>query len=254
MLLIRSLAFNVAFYLNLLVHLAAGLPTFFLPWWTVIVVAKSWARVTVWLLKVICGTRLEITGLEKIPPGPLIVASKHQSAWETIALLSLFDAPLFIFKRELLWLPFFGWMLWKGGMIPIERSAGSQALVRMTKRAREEIPNGRQLIIFPEGTRRTAGAEASYKFGVAHLYAEVGVPCLPVALNSGLFWPRRSLLRYPGTIRVEFLDIIPPHLDKQDFFQRMRSAIETASDRLYAEGKRELAARGYTRTDVRSSR
>ena len=157
----------------------------------------------------------------KSASGPLIVASKHQSAWETFALLPLFDNPPFILKRELQWIPFFGWLLVKGRMVPVDRGAGSQALVEMTERARIELARGRQLIIFPEGTRRPAGAEPRYKYGVAHLYAAAGVPCLPVALNSGVFWPRRrSLMLKPGTVVVEILDPITPGLDKDVFFKR----------------------------------
>ena len=165
-------------------------------------------------------------GVEKIPPGPLLVAGKHQSAWETFAFLTLFDNPLFILKRELQWIPLFGWYTIKGRMVAIDRRRGSRALAVMLEHARVELSHGRQLIIFPEGTRRPAGAEPRYKFGVAHVYAAVDVPCLPVALNSGLFWPRRSILRRPGTVVVEILDPIPPGLEKEAFFERLQEEIE----------------------------
>jgi 1-acyl-sn-glycerol-3-phosphate acyltransferase len=233
--LIRSLIFNALFYLNTLVWLLIGLPMFFLPYRGTIWVAKSWGRISVVLLRV-AGIKFELRGAEKIPAGALIVASKHQSAWETFALLPLFDNPVFILKRELEWIPFFGWLLIKGRMVPVNRRAGSQALVEMTERARVELGRVRQLIIFPEGTRRPAGAEPRYKYGVAHLYAAAGVPCLPVALNSGVFWPRRrSLMLKPGTVVVEILDPIMPGLDKDVFFRRLQDAIEPASARLIAE-------------------
>jgi len=236
--LIRSLIFNALFYLNTLVWLLIGVPTFFLPYRGTIWVAKSWGRVSVVLLRV-AGIKFELRGREKIPPGALIVASKHQSAWETFALLPLFDNPLFILKRELEWIPFFGWLLIKGRMVPVNRGAGSQALVEMTERARIELARSRQLIIFPEGTRRPAGAEPRYKYGVAHLYAAAGVPCLPVALNSGVFWPRRrSLMLKPGTVVVEILDPIMPGLDKDVFFKRLQDVIETATARLIAEANK----------------
>jgi 1-acyl-sn-glycerol-3-phosphate acyltransferase len=168
------------------------------------------------------------------------VAAKHHSAWETFALLSLFDDPTFIIKRELRWIPLFGWYTWKGGMVPVRRGAGSAALAEMAALARSEIRRGRQLIIFPEGTRRAPSAEPRYKIGVAHLYAEIGVPCIPVALNSGLFWRRRSFLRLPGTVRVEILDPIPPGLEMHAFFERLQDVIETATTRLIAEGEREI--------------
>jgi 1-acyl-sn-glycerol-3-phosphate acyltransferase len=237
---LRSIAFNVLFYLNTVVHLIAGLPTFFMPYRAIVEVAKSWGRVNLVLLRVVAGIDYEIRGREKIPKGPLIVASKHQSAWETFALLPLLENPLFILKRELQWIPIFGWLTIKGRMVPVHRGGGSQALHEMVERARAELADDRQLIIFPEGTRRPAGAEPRYKIGVAHLYTGEGVPCLPIALNSGLFWPRRSLLRFPGTVVAEILDPIPPGLDKDEFFARLQSDIEDATARLIAEGRAKM--------------
>jgi 1-acyl-sn-glycerol-3-phosphate acyltransferase len=237
-LIIRSITFNILFYLNTWVYLVIALPTFLMPYRAVVWVAKSWGRTNLKLLRV-AGIKLEVRGAEKIPKGALIVAAKHQSAWETFALQTLFDNPLFILKRELLWIPFFGWLLWKGRMVSINRRAGSLALADMTANACAELADNRQLIIFPEGTRRPAGAEPKYKFGVAHLYEVAGVSCLPVALNSGLFWPRRSILRYPGTVVIEILDPIPPGLNKQVFFDRLKDEMETATARLIAKEKRQ---------------
>ncbi len=234
---LRSILFNIAFYLNTVFWLIVSLPTFFMPYRAVIWIAQSWGRVNLVLVRVIAGVDCEIRGREKIPAGPLIVASKHQSAWETFALLTLFDNPLFILKRELTWIPFFGWLLIKGRMVAIDRRRGKEALAAMNERARVELGQGRQLIIFPEGTRRPAGAEPRYKFGVAHIYAAEGVPCLPVALNSGLFWPRRSILRKPGKVVVDILDPIPPGMEKDAFFARLQEEIEAASNRLIAEAR-----------------
>lgn len=250
---VRSVVFNVLFYLNLFVHLLAVLPTLLLPRRAIIEAAKWWARTNLWLLRNVCGITVEYRGLDKLPAGPLLVASKHQSLWETFALLPLFSDPAFILKRELMWIPFFGWYAWKAGMIPIDRGARSQALAAMTQYARWELDRGRQVVIFPEGTRRRPGAEPNYKYGVVHLYAETGVPCVPIALNSGLFWPRRSFRRYPGTIRVEVLDPIAPGLDKHVFFERLRRTIETATARLVAEGRGELAASGMQGPPAASS-
>jgi 1-acyl-sn-glycerol-3-phosphate acyltransferase len=235
LILIRSIAFNLLFYLNTMFWLIIALPTFFMPYRGIIAVARAWGRANLVLLRVVAGIDIDVRGAEKIPNGPIIVASKHQSAWETFALLPLFENPLFIVKRELEWLPIFGWLMIKGRMVPVNRSAGSQALVAMTERARIELADNRQLIIFPEGTRRPAGAEPRYKYGVAHLYAAAGVPCVPIALNSGLFWPRRSILRYPGTVTVEILDPIAPGLDKDVFFKRLQDGLETATARLIAD-------------------
>ncbi|HXX25178.1 MAG TPA: lysophospholipid acyltransferase family protein [Pseudolabrys sp.] len=235
--LIRSLVFQALFYLNTVFWLMVALPTFFLPYRTVLGVAKTWGRVNLVLLRV-AGVKFEMRGRDKIPSGPLIVASKHQSTWETTALMPVFDNPLFILKRELQWIPVFGWLLIKGRMVPVNRGARSQALADMTERARIELSRGRQLIIFPEGTRRPAGAEPHYKYGVAHLYAAEGVPCLPVALNSGVFWPRHSLLLRPGTVVVEILDPILPGLDKDVFFKKLQDVIEAATARLIEEANR----------------
>jgi 1-acyl-sn-glycerol-3-phosphate acyltransferase len=244
---VRSAVFNILFYLNLLVHFVIAIPTLAMPRMAIVRLAMSWGRINNWLLRICCGIRVEYRGLEKIPPGALLVASKHQSTWETFALLWLFADPAFILKRELQWIPFFGWYAMKAGMIPVDRGRGTQALAEMMERARAELARARQIVIFPEGTRRAPGAEPSYKFGVAHLYGETGMPCLPIALNSGLFWPRRAFQRYPGTIVAEILDPIPPGLSKAEFATRLQQVIETATARLIAEGERELVRNGITR-------
>jgi 1-acyl-sn-glycerol-3-phosphate acyltransferase len=236
-LIIRSVLFNVAFYANLVVWLLIALPTFFMPRHAIIAVAKAWGRSNLLLLRTICGLDADFRGLEKIPPGPLIVAAKHQSAWDTFALLWLFDDPAFIMKRELQWIPLFGWFTIKGRMIPVDRGAGSSGLIAMNDRARKELVAGRQIVIFPEGTRRPAGAEPRYKYGVVRLYSATNVPVLPIALNSGLFWRRRSILRPPGTIVVEVLDPIAPGLDEESFMARLQNEIETATARLIDEGR-----------------
>ena len=133
---LRSILFNVLFYLNLVVHLIAALPTLVLPRRAIIEVARFWARTNIWLLRLTCGIKVEFSGLSKIPAGPLLVASKHQSLWETFALLLLLPDPAYIMKRELMWIPFFGWYTWKAGMIPVDRGRGSQALAEMNARAR----------------------------------------------------------------------------------------------------------------------
>jgi 1-acyl-sn-glycerol-3-phosphate acyltransferase len=235
--LLRSLLFNALFYLNTAMWLAIALPTFFLPYRAIIAVAKAWGRCNLVLLRVVACIDYEIRGREKIPQGPLIVAAKHQSAWETFSLLHLFDNPFFIVKRELQWIPIFGWLMIKGRMVPVDRGARSKALNAMTERAGIELAKGRQLIIFPEGTRRPAGAEPRYKYGVAQLYAAESVPCVPIALNSGLFWPRRSIMLRPGTVLVEVLDPIAPGLDKDAFLERLKHEIETATARLIDEAK-----------------
>lgn len=246
MLILRSLAFNVLFYANLILWLIfAVVPSLLLPQAALRNVARAWAHSALWLLRVVAGIRCEIIGLENIPEGGLMVAAKHQSFWETFALFTLFPDPVFILKRELMRIPLFGRGLAKLRMIPVDRGARARALKDVTRRAKIELgERGRQLLIFPEGTRRPPGAPPAYKFGVAHLYAELGVPCLPVALNSGLYWPRRQVLRRPGTIRLEILPPIMPGLDKVSFQHELQERIETACNRLLAQGRAELAARG----------
>ena len=225
---------------NLILWLIILLPALLVPRRAFMHGVKAWARISLWLLRVIAGTKIEVRGKEKIPPGGLLVASKHQSMWETFALVPLFEDPTFILKRELMWIPFFGWYTWKADCVPVNRKAGTQALIKMMARAREEARDGRQILIFPEGTRRPAGAPPAYKFGVAHLYLNLGMPCLPVALNSGLYWPRRQFIRRPGTIVVDILDPIQPGQTRDVFFRKLVDEIESASDRLLAEGRAEL--------------
>jgi 1-acyl-sn-glycerol-3-phosphate acyltransferase len=210
MLIARSLVFNALFYIVITASMLAYLPLLLAPRKALVRMVQAWAHVNLWLLRVIVGTSVEFRGRERIPAGGLLVAAKHQSLWETFALLTVFDDPAFVLKRELIWLPLFGWLAAKARMVPVNRGGGSMALVAMNQRVREEAERGRQILIFPEGTRRSPGAEPAYKFGIAHLYASLDLPCLPVALNSGLYWPRRALIRRPGTIVVEFLEPIPP--------------------------------------------
>jgi 1-acyl-sn-glycerol-3-phosphate acyltransferase len=248
----RSLAFNALFYANLIVQMIVALPVLALPHRVHLAFIRSYCRTSLWLLRTICGTKVEWRGLEKIPPGACIVACKHQSAWETFALYAAFDDPTYILKRELMWIPLFGWHMRKAGLIAIDRSAGFSALSRMTARAIKELRRSRQVVIFPEGTRRPPGAEPSYKPGVAHLYAKAGAVCVPLAHNSGLFWPRRSLLRYPGTILVEALEPIAPGLDTRSFLARLQNVLEEATARLIQESQSQSQSQSQTESQNQS--
>jgi 1-acyl-sn-glycerol-3-phosphate acyltransferase len=243
---VRSIVFNIVFYATLVIWLVAALPTLVMPYRAIVSVAKWWGRYNLFLLRAICGLSAEFRGLDRLPPGACLAAAKHQSAWETFALLWMFSDPAFILKRELQWLPFYGWFSMKARMIPVDRTAGVRGLRIMYERARREFARGRQIVIFPEGTRRPPGAEPAYKHGIAQLYAATGVPCVPIALNSGLYWPRRSMIRRPGTIVVEVLDPIPPGLSRHDFMLRLQNSIETATNRLVAEGEADLARAAST--------
>jgi 1-acyl-sn-glycerol-3-phosphate acyltransferase len=198
---------------------------------------QLWARISIWLLKTICGTNMEVRGKEHIPQGQTLVAGKHQSFWETFAILPLLNDPCMVLKRELTFIPFFGWFCLKFKMIAVERSAGSQALRHLVARGKEEIARGRDIVIMPEGTRREPHAPPDYKPGAAALYVGLGVPCVPFGLNSGLFWPRRKFLRYPGTIILEFGPAIPAGLPRKEFHVTLQDRIEKISQRLVLEGQ-----------------
>ena len=237
MIVLRSIIFNLAFYVNLIVFLILGSWFFVTPRKWSIRTLQVWAGSSLWLLRVICGTDIEVRGLKNIPHGAVLVAGKHQSVWETFAILPWLDDPCMVLKKELSWIPFFGWFIFKFRMIRLERSAGASALRELMARGREELAAGRQIVIMPEGTRRAPDAPPAYKPGAAALYGALGCSCLPFALNSGLYWPRRKFLRYPGIIILEFLPLIPPGLPRKDFQERLQNDIEAATARLVSEGR-----------------
>ncbi|HUI20987.1 MAG TPA: lysophospholipid acyltransferase family protein [Methylocella sp.] len=235
MILIRSLAFQAAFYLLTTVLAVAGLPTLLMGRQKVQAYAQFWTGSTLWLLEKMCGTKVEWRGLENLPRGACIIAAKHQSTLETMALTTKGTDFSYILKRELIAIPVFGWYLKGAGQVAIDRAKRGQALPDLTRQVREAIAQGRQMIIFPEGTRKRAGAPPDYKSGVAHLYADTGAVCVPVALNTGLFWPRRSLSIHSGTVSIAFLEPIEPGLDKQSFMKLLQDRIETATTALITE-------------------
>jgi 1-acyl-sn-glycerol-3-phosphate acyltransferase len=235
----RSLLFNLLFYVTTAMFVVIGSPLLFGPRSWAMAGLRTHARFELFLLRHLVGMKLEVRGKEKLPKGACLVASKHQSAWETFGLIPIFRDPALLMKRELFWIPFHGWFSHKFEMIPVDRDKGPAALRRMLKEAKKRVEDGREIIIFPEGTRRPPGAPPDYKTGILLLYHALGVPCVPVALNSGLFWPRRSLLRLPGTVIVEILDPIPPGLPREEFLERLKTAIETASNRLLEEATKE---------------
>ena len=239
MIYLRSALFNVVFYVNLVLFLVLGSGFFFTPRKWSIRALQVWARSSLFWLKVIAGTGIEVRGLANIPQGACLVAGKHQSFWETFAILPYLDDPAVVLKKELTYIPFFGWFAHKFRMIPVERSAGTQALRALIQRAEEAISEGRQVVIMPEGTRRAPDDPPDYKPGAAAIYGKLSVPCVPFALNSGLFWPRRQFLRRPGTIVISFLEPIPPGLPRREFQSRLENAIETETAILVKEGRKQ---------------
>lgn len=232
---LRALLYVISFYIATALYLLLGSWLLLAPRSWAMAGLRAHARTSLWLLEKIVGTRMEIRGREKLPPGPCLVAAKHQSAWDTFALIPIFRDPALVMKAELMQIPVYGWFSQKFGMIPIRRETGPSALRELRREAAARIADGREVLVFPEGTRTTPGAPPDFKPGVLLLYDGLGVPCVPVALNSGLFWPRRRLERHPGTIVVEILDPIPAGVPRKEFKLRLEQAIETASLRLIAE-------------------
>ena len=186
----------------------------------------------------IAGTKSEITGMENLPEGSFILAPKHQSFWDAIAFFPYLRDPLYILKRELMWIPFFGWYIPKMRMIPVNRGRRSMALKAGGGGTKREMAHDRQLIIYPEGTRRAPGDEPAYKYGIVELYSQLGLPVVPVAHVAGLYWPRRKFLRHPGTIKARFLKPIPAGLGKDEFMRRLISETEAACDQMLVEASR----------------
>jgi 1-acyl-sn-glycerol-3-phosphate acyltransferase len=206
------------------------LPVLVLPRGATVWLARVWSRVTFWGLNVFAGIDWEIRGTP--PQGPVLVASKHMSMWDTMALYLALKSPATVLKRELLTIPFYGWFLWKATAIAIDRGGGARALRKMANAAQSVLREGRPILIFPEGTRKKPGAVPDYKPGVAGLYTMIDVACVPVALNSGRYWT--GFLKRPGTIVLEFLEPIAPGMKRGAFMALLEERIETATNRLLA--------------------
>ena len=235
MLILRSIVFSLVYYVFFVGLMIVGLPSFLFPLGVRLVVVRLWARGTVWLLNAICGLKIEFRNVHHLPKGGGIVAVKHQSFLETVALITVLGDFSYVFKKQLMTVPFFGWYLRMSGQVGVDREKGAGALPRLQKAVDEKLAAGCQVVIFPEGTRRAVGLPPAYKPGVAALCAKSNVPCTPVALNTGLFWPRHSYVRRPGTVVIEFLPPLPPGLGRREFMRALQSAIEPATDALVAK-------------------
>lgn len=177
---------------------------------------SSYARTMIWLLKVVCGIRHQVIGIENIPKEPCVVLCKHQSAWETLALQVILPPQVWVLKRELLWLPFFGWGLAMTSPIAIDRSDGKGAVRQLLKQGKERLKQGFFVVIFPEGTRIPFGQRGKYKIGGALLASSAGVPVLPMAHNAGRLWGRNAFSKYPGLITMSIGAPIATHGLKAD--------------------------------------
>ena len=236
LLVLRGLLFNALFYLWTALFCLLVLPVFpFLSPAGMRRAARFWERVTFALLRFTVGLSHEVRGREHLPPSPVIIASKHQSAWETLAFHVLVPEVAVGLKEELTRIPVFGWYLMRAGNIRIDRGAAARAIRSLVEGAKRAVASGLSVLIFPEGTRRAPGDPPDYKPGVVALYHALRLPVVPVALNSGLFWRRRGLVKRPGRIVVEFLEPIPPGLERKAFMRTLEQRIETATARLIEE-------------------
>lgn len=197
--------------------------------------AERWERGLQWLLRGIVGLDYQVRGTDHVPDDTVIFAVKHQSAWDTITAHLLVDDPAIPLKQELTKVPIFGKCLLHAGMIRLDRGHGTKALRSLIEGGKAAVARGSPIFIFPEGTRTPPGKRGRYHPGVAALYKQLGLPVVPVALNSGLYWGRRSFAKRAGTITVEFLEPIKPGLDRKVFMEELEHRIETTTARLNAE-------------------
>jgi 1-acyl-sn-glycerol-3-phosphate acyltransferase len=235
MTLLRAIAFNLAFICWTVVAGTLGLPVLALPRRTAMAFGRFWSRGTVLLLRQIVGCDYQVRGRDRLPKGGVIVAMKHQSAWDAVILPVVLDDPAPVAKRELLRLPIYGWYMGRAGAIAIDRRAGAAALRRMIAAARSAAAAGRPIVIFPQGTRVAPRERLPYQPGVAALYRALALPLVPAAVNSGLFWGRRSFLKRPGRITLEFLEPIPAGWPRQRLMAELERRIETATTALEEE-------------------
>ena len=232
----RSLLFNIVFYVIPASYLIFGLPMLLASRQQVNrVIYGGISRNLLKALKAIVGLDREVRGLENLPRGPVIIAVKHQSAWDVFGLTTCFDETAMILKSELMYIPLLGWFAKKMEMIPVQRGKRSAAIKSLLRASKKCAGDKREIFIFPEGNRKAPGAPPAYKRGIVAMYRSLKVPVVPVALNSGLYWRRREFMRHPGKVIVEFLPPIEPGLDDKAFMKALEGAIEPACDRLIKE-------------------
>ena len=232
MILLRSILFQFLFYATTAALAIVGLPLLLAPGAWMMRFGTAWSALSLKLLEWTVGLSFEVRGRENLPAGPVLIGMKHQSAWDTLAVPVIFDRPVIVLKRELGWIPFYGWFALKAGMIPIDRGAAAAALRSMVARGAKAVAERRPIIVFPEGTRTAPGAPPAYQTGIFALYRQLGLPLVPVALNSGLYWGRREFVKRPGRIVVEILPAIPPGGERRKVMAALQAAIEGACAKL----------------------
>jgi len=235
MIFLRSLLFNTVFYLSSVVigvgavPVLLGSPSFMRR------AGASWSHLVIRMLKTIAGTGWQVRGKDRVPDGPVIFAIKHQSAWDTFFFPAYLDEPAMVAKKELRLIPFYGWYAWRAEAVWIDRSKGSRAIRTLIRGAEAAIKQGRSIVMFPQGTRTAPGEIRPYQAGIAALYRATKVPVVPVAINSGMYWGKRTFLKYPGSIIVEFLEPMPKGLDRGQFLEELATRVDSATSRLEAE-------------------
>lgn len=242
MVFLRSCLFFLWFALASVIIAVGGVWVLLLPRHATEILSKTWSRAVLFGLKWIAGLEYEVRG--PVPRGSVLIASKHMSMWDTVTLYLLLDDACAVLKRGLQYIPFYGWYIWKAGSIAIDRDGKASALKKMVAEARAALADRRPILIFPEGTRKNPAMPPDYKPGVAALYTQLGVDCVPVALNSGQFWT--GFIKKPGTIVIEFLPPIPPGLKRAAFMETLQDRIENATGKLLVEGHQSLASKGLS--------
>jgi 1-acyl-sn-glycerol-3-phosphate acyltransferase len=229
---IRSYLYAVWLFLGTTLFAIALLPTLVMPRGAIAWGIRVWARFLRFGLKLICGITIELRGLEHLPKGPALIAAKHQGWLDVFAGFTFLDDACFVMKRELLKIPLIGWFCIKVGMVWVDREGHAAALKKLVADVQDRMQHDRQVIIFPEGTRTPPGDPGAYKPGIAALYRDLGLPCIPVATNSGVHFPAKGLMKYPGKVVFQFLEPIPAGLKRGEFMKVLEERIETASNAL----------------------
>jgi 1-acyl-sn-glycerol-3-phosphate acyltransferase len=230
--LLRSAVFNALFFLMTFMVCFTGLALLPLPRPWLRRHVQRWARLIMWLLKVVCSIHLRVTGWENLPPGAVVIAAKHQSAYDTVVWLALLPDPVYVLKKELLRIPLWGLLARRYGAVAVDRQGGASALKQMVRDGCKATAEGSQVIIFPEGTRTVPGQRVPYQPGVVALASATGKPVVPVATDSGIYWGRRAFAKRPGTVTLALLPALPGGLNRQQMLAGLTDAIETESDRL----------------------
>lgn len=234
---IRSLLFVALLYGSMVILGIIWLPSLLMPRSAAMSGIRAWVRVGRWGMKYICGASSEVRGLESMPQEPILLAPRHQSTFDTMLPFLFLKDPCFILKKELLYYPVFGLYAKKTGMIAIDRDGSTKTLKAMAAQAKAAIDEGRSLVIFPEGTRIAPGAAEALKPGIALVYKDIGVPCVPVALNTGYCWPAKGVDRYPGHMVMELLPAIEPGLPRKQFMATLEERLEAGMGPLLIEGQ-----------------